>query len=134
MTYLLDVNVLIAALWVNHSEHARADAWIRDKTVATCPISELGFLRISSHPKAMRADLAVARDLLRAFIEKSSAEFVADDLPSLKSGPRRNEEITDFYLADLALKRNMRLATLDSKIVHAGVELIPPLTKPGSIQ
>ncbi len=133
MTYLLDVNVLIAALWVNHTEHARADAWIRDKTVATCPISELGFLRISSHPKAIHAELATARELLRTFIEKSHAEFVADDLPSLKSRPRKNEEITDFYLADLALRSHMKLATLDSRIAHAGVELIPPLSKAGSI-
>jgi predicted nucleic acid-binding protein len=39
MRYLLDVNVLIAAIWVTHSEHARADAWVQKRELATCPIT-----------------------------------------------------------------------------------------------
>ncbi len=41
MTYLLDVNVLIAAIWVPHNEHARADAWVQKNQLATCVIAGL---------------------------------------------------------------------------------------------
>ncbi len=47
MRYLLDINVLLAAAWANHPHFAAADAWLKGKSVVVCPISELGFLRIS---------------------------------------------------------------------------------------
>ncbi len=43
MTYLLDVNMLIAAIWLDHQDHSAVDAWLPGKKTATCPISELGF-------------------------------------------------------------------------------------------
>jgi predicted nucleic acid-binding protein len=47
MKYLLDVNVLLAAIWANHSRHAETFAWLDGKTIVLCPLGELGFLRIS---------------------------------------------------------------------------------------
>jgi predicted nucleic acid-binding protein len=52
MTYLLDVNVLLAAVWDEHPNHQRAFEWIKDKNLAVCPISELGFIRISTNAKS----------------------------------------------------------------------------------
>jgi toxin-antitoxin system PIN domain toxin len=124
MKYLLDVNVLIAAIWTTHADHAKADAWIHHKELATCPFSEAGFLRISTHPKALQSDMATARKLLADFIGKHSVEFVPADLPVMQSGATRSEEVTDFYLAELASKKNVRLATLDSQINHKAIELI----------
>ena len=51
MTLLLDVNVLLAAIWDNHPLHERAFAGIEGKRIAVCPLVELGFIRISTHPK-----------------------------------------------------------------------------------
>ena len=51
MKYLMDVNLLIAAIWSTHTNHQKADAWTKDKELVTCPISELGFLRISDDRK-----------------------------------------------------------------------------------
>ena len=49
MTYLLDVNVLVALFWPNHNHNKPAQAWFEGvKRFATCPITELGFLRVSS--------------------------------------------------------------------------------------
>jgi predicted nucleic acid-binding protein len=39
MTFLLDVNMLIAAIWEEHADHARVNAWLPGKKTATCPIS-----------------------------------------------------------------------------------------------
>jgi hypothetical protein len=126
MRYLLDVNALLSAIWRNHPDFGKTDAWIRARALATCPLTELGFLRVSTHPKALKADMATARRLLKAFIEKNRVEFVAASLPALQSKPTRSEEETDFYLAELAAKNRMKLATLDRNIHHPAVEVIAP--------
>jgi len=54
MRYLLDVNALIAVIWRNHPDHSKADVWLEGKDLATCPLSELGFLRISTNPKVLK--------------------------------------------------------------------------------
>jgi toxin-antitoxin system PIN domain toxin len=125
MRYLLDVNVLLAAIWVTHAEHARADAWVQNKQLATCPITELGFLRISTHPKALKATMRDARRLLENFHSHLTPAFAADDLKPLKSNPPTSHEVTDHYLADLAASRGMKIATLDANLKHPAAELIP---------
>ena len=124
MKHLLDVNVLLAAIWQQHPDFARADAWLAGRQVATCALSELGFLRVSTHQKALKADMTASRQLLHAFLEKHKAQFVPADLPALKSSARKSEELTDLYLAELALGKGMKLATFDTGIKHAAVEVI----------
>jgi hypothetical protein len=124
MRYLLDVNALIAAIWTDHVHHPTADAWIKGKSLAICPLSELGFLRISTHPKAFGASMADARKLLQGFVAKHAVEFVGADLSALESKANKSEEVTDAYLADLAGRKNLKLATLDSGISHSAVTVI----------
>jgi uncharacterized protein len=123
-TYLLDVNALIAAIWTDHVNHSLADSWIEGKALATCPLSDLGFLRISTSVKALGASMADARALLQDFLSKHRVRVVAADLPALDSHPSKSEEVTDQYLADLAASKSMKMATLDTRIVHASVEVI----------
>ncbi len=124
MKYLLDVNALIAAVWTDHVDHTAVDAWIQGRSLATCPLSELGFLRISTHPKALGASMADARNLLQDFLASHKVEFVEADLPALESKASKSEEVTDVYLADLAGRNNLKLATLDHGISHSAVEII----------
>ena len=70
MKHLLDVNVLLAAIWDNHPQHAKSFAWLSGKSVLLCPLAELGFLRISSNPKAINAPLEKARELLKRFSDE----------------------------------------------------------------
>ena len=51
-TYLLDVNVLLALSDPVHVHNTQAYRWVASKTGswATCPITENGFVRISSNP------------------------------------------------------------------------------------
>ena len=124
MKYLLDVNLLIAAIWSTHANHPKADIWTKDKELATCPITELGFLRISTHPRGLNCEMAGARALLEDFISKHSVEFIPADLPALKSGAANSDQVTDIYLAELASARSIKLATLDTGIRHSAVEAI----------
>ncbi len=124
MTFLLDVNSLIAAIWSNHPDHSKTDSWLEGKNLATCPLSELGFLRISTNPKAVNADMTIARKLLEGFLENQKTEFIPDHLPALKSKAQKSLQVTDCYLADLAASKGMKLATLDGGIGHPAVEII----------
>ena len=50
--YLLDTNVLIALAWPNHIHHQEAQNWFAKKRSAgfrTCPLTQTGFVRISSN-------------------------------------------------------------------------------------
>jgi predicted nucleic acid-binding protein len=122
--YLLDVNALVAAVWTDHASHSLADCWVQGKLIVTCPLSELGFLRISTHPKALGAAMADARRLLEDFLVQRKVEFLPADLPALRSKAAKSDHVTDLYLADLAASRTMKLATLDGGIPHPAVEII----------
>jgi toxin-antitoxin system PIN domain toxin len=121
MKHLLDVNLLLAAIWSNHSNHAEAFAWIEGKSIVVCPLSELGFIRISTNKKAINAPMDKARELLELFIRERGAERIPDDVPALESHPETSDQVTDHYLADLAANHSMKLATLDTGITHAAV-------------
>lgn len=124
MKYLLDVNVLLAAIWSDHSRHGEAFAWLEGKSIVLCPLAELGFLRISTNKKALNAPRDKARELLEKFASERKAERVWDDLPPLSSRPKTSEQVTDFYLADLAAKHGVKLATFDEQITHSARELV----------
>ena len=138
MTRLLDVNLLMALLWENHEHHERARRWLRTVTeFATCPLSQLGFARISSHPMlgyGMSPEQAFG--ILRRLLADSRHRFVPDDLSCedrvllTERIPGANH-VTDHYLAALARQHGMALATFDEPLSRAFpdesglVELVP---------
>jgi toxin-antitoxin system PIN domain toxin len=122
--HLLDVNVLLATIWANHPQHAKAFAWLTGKNILLCPLSELGFLRISTNKKAINAPMEKARKLLNQFATDRKAVRIADDLPALDSHSGKSDEVTDHYLADLATLHGARLATLDQNLTHVSVDVI----------
>ena len=124
MKYLLDVNFLIAAILNSHTRHRVADKWLAGKSLATCPLSETGFLRIVTHPKIYGVPMPVAREALGDFIARYEPLFLPDDLQALKSSAQHSEQVTDFYLAELAAAHQMKLATFDTGISHRAVEII----------
>lgn len=124
MKYLLDVNILIGAIWRDQAAHAKTMKWLEGKQVVLCPLSELGFLRISTNAKVMGASMSRTRELLEKFAEETGAERISDDLAALESRPQKSEQVTDHYLADLASKHGLKLATLDEGLNHPSVELV----------
>lgn len=124
MKYLLDVNVLLAALWQNHPHHKLVFDWLDGKTIVVCPLVELGCLRISSQPKVFNAPMVKARSLLQAFLTERKVNRISDDLPAMESHPKKSDEVTDSYLTALAEKHGLKFATLDTGIEHDSVVLI----------
>jgi len=101
-----------------------ATAWLEGKNLALCPLSELGFLRVSTHPKALHSPMQKARAGLENFAKERDVARIGDDLPALESHPAKSEQVTDHYLADLAKKHGFMLATFDEGISHPAAVLV----------
>ena len=126
MTYLLDVSSLLALLTKSHVDHSRVRNWQVAEQLAVCPISELGFVRISSHPTVGTTTMATPRKTLKDWSENKKPEFVPCDTRLLHTpAAPGSKQSTDFYLAGLAEKHGMQLATLDGGIKHKAAFLIP---------
>jgi len=121
--YLLDINVLLALVWPSHVHHRLAQTWFAERRAvgfSTCPLTEIGFLRISANPKFTRKAVLPleALALLERIKSMPEHEFWMDDLPvnaALGSGVgiMGHRQITDAYLLALARTRGGVLATFD---------------------
>jgi uncharacterized protein len=119
----------MALLWENHEHHQVARKWLRRATdFATCPVSQLGFARVSSHPSlgySMSPDQAFS--VLRAFLADARHCFVSDDLSSEDRVVRTDlmtsaNQITDHYLVALARHHRFTLATFDEALASTFVK------------
>jgi toxin-antitoxin system PIN domain toxin len=122
--HLLDVNILLAAVVDAHPQHVRALTWLTNKKIVLCPVSELGFIRIGTHKRAYALPMERVRAGLEKFASERKVERIADDLPALESHSRSSEEVTDHYLADLAAKHGLKLATFDQDLAHPAAEIV----------
>jgi uncharacterized protein len=133
MRYLLDVNTLLALVVFEHEFHARAVSWVerlRASSVpelATCSITELGFVRVLGQAQQYGASIAQARELLLKVKSSDGIRwvFIPDDrdISHLPKWVRTAKQTTDGHLADLAKANHAVFATLDRKI--PGALLIP---------
>ena len=126
MIRLLGVNVLMALLWENHEQHDRARRWLRTVTeFATCPVSQLGFARISAHPMpGFGMSPEPAFGVLRRFLADPRHRFIPDDLSCedrvlLTERISGSNDVTDHYLAALARQHGLALATFDEPLSRA---------------
>lgn len=124
MSALLDVNVLLALAWANHQHHAVALRWFErsaDAGWATCAITELGFVRLSSNPAYTEAAVSPpeAIELLgelrevgkHAFLKTVPSVLALEHLPLLG-----HRQLTDALLVVLAEEQRARLVTLDGAL------------------
>ncbi|WP_052573906.1 PIN domain-containing protein [Haloferula sp. BvORR071] len=132
MKHLLDVNLLVAWGWSDHSEHQRTARWLgemkgrRGVKLCTTPIVELGFIRVSVQRSGGRVALADAAKMLGGMLAALGTrhEFIPDDLsptgpwPKWCVGPSQS---TDAHLLALAVHHGGVLATLDTGIPGAVV-------------
>jgi len=130
VTYLLDVNALVALGFANHEFHDRVAAWVRGRAgpaLATCSITELGFIRVLAQAPAYGLTVAQARSLLLRMKGAGVFQFtfLADDhtVSHLPSWVKTAKQITDGHLVELASANGGALATLDAK--SPGAYLIP---------
>jgi hypothetical protein len=126
MTYLLDVNVLVALGFAHHEFHDRVARWLKAQQfppLATCSITELGFVRVLVQAPAYGLTIAQARSLLLRIKQANSPKFtfIADnhDISHLPTWVKTAKQTTDGHLAELATANQAVLATLDAKIADA---------------
>ena len=123
--YLLDVNVLIALAWPLHVHHIVAHNWFENvgqKSWATCPLTQLAFVRISSNAKIIPAAVSprAATKALSEIIALPGHIFWSDDLPVddlacfASNALVGHRQVTDAYLIELAKRYEGKLATLDN--------------------
>lgn len=126
--FLLDVNVLLALFDPMHVHHAAIRHWFASgaQAVATCPLSQLGFVRICSNPRYPNAldTPEQALGLLRALHSDPRHVFWPDAISladeAFSQHPfRSHRETTDRYLMHLAATRGGHLLTLDAGIKPA---------------
>lgn len=148
MTFLLDVNVLIALIDPAHVAHDGAHAWFNDGGKldwATCPLTENGVIRIVGNPKypnspgSPAAVAAIMADLQQLPGHKQWLDDITltdsryvDTSKILTSG-----QVTDTYLLALAKAHSGQLASFDRKLSVAAVKdgratlhLIPAAQRP----
>lgn len=133
MTFLLDVNVLIALIDPAHVAHDDAHGWfgtVGHEDWATCPMTENAVIRIVGHPKYPNtpgSPVAVAA-IMQALRGLPGHRFWADDISLVASDlvdPSRlltAAQVTDTYLLALARSKGGRLATFDRRLSTRAVK------------
>lgn len=130
---LLDANVLLALAWPNHLHHAAAHRWFKQNHQlgwATCPLTQLAFVRLSMQPAVVKIPILFG-DVMTALAQMTAADEhsfwpikagLSDIHPEIHARIMGHNQLTDAALLDLAIRHKGRLATFDRKIAS----LLPP--------
>jgi toxin-antitoxin system PIN domain toxin len=131
ITFLLDINVLLALFDPLHIHHDATHQWFSQrgrKSWATCPLTENGVVRIASHPQYPNrpGDVQAVLAILRKFCKVREHLFWSEDI-SIRNLIRSDAlltsgQITDVYLLGLAAHNGGRLATLDRRLPVKAVD------------
>lgn len=133
MKCLLDVNALVALGITEHEFHDRVTTWIRHLRskgvldLATCSITELGFVRILAQTRPYGFTVPTARALLLRMKAQDvvTFTFIPDDhdISQIPGWVKFPKQVTDGHLVQLANANGAIFATLDGRI--PGAFLIP---------
>ncbi|MDT0200362.1 TA system VapC family ribonuclease toxin [Nocardioides sp. AE5] len=125
MTALLDVNVLIALVWPNHVGHQAARTWFAEASAAgwaTTPMTESGFVRVSSNRRALpRATTpAIAVEMLGRLRSLPGHAFWPDGV-ELVTGRSEvvltgHQQVTDAHLLALCRANGGQFVTFDRAV------------------
>jgi toxin-antitoxin system PIN domain toxin len=119
--------------------HATVRAWFAASATAgwsTCPLTESGFVRVSSNPRVLASPISVeqARAVLRALRQHEGHRFLSDDvsLADPEIAPLVGcRQVTDAHLLAVARRNDTRLLTFDAAAVSLAlgdeVELLTAL-------
>jgi predicted nucleic acid-binding protein len=120
----------VALGFAHHEFHERVARWIKAQrfpALATCSITELGFVRVLSQAPIYGFTVAEARDVLLRLKRSKVLPFVFvpddHDISHLPGWAKTSKQTTDGHLVRLAEAHGAVLATLHQKIPRA--HLIP---------
>jgi len=133
VTFLLDVNVLIALVDPAHVGHDAAHRWFEEeghRAWATCPLTENGVIRIVGHarypgtpgsPAAIAPIVAQLRTLPGHVFWPDDISLVGTELVDAAQ-ILTSAQVTDSYLLALAVAHGGRLATFDRRLSPKAVK------------
>jgi predicted nucleic acid-binding protein len=125
---LLDVNILIASVFVDHMAHERARPFVESLAkFVTTPTTQGGFLRFASRPwknergeeQPPRLTMTGAVEKLQFIAKSANHVFLPDDQPFIDLETRflqGHRQWTDAYLLHCARSNGLALATLDGRM------------------
>jgi toxin-antitoxin system PIN domain toxin len=129
MTFLLDVSVLVSLAVFDHEFHGRAADWLNGLAeggppdLATCSITELGFVRVLAQAPQYGFTVTQARQQLIRIKANPEAHFTflgdGNDVSKLPSWVKTPKQVTDGHLVQLARTNGAKLATFDRGIPEA---------------
>ncbi len=124
---LLDTNALVALAWPNHQFHGLVVTRLERQPVApwaTCALTQLGFVRLSSNPSVVGRRKTPAESVaMLAALTQDGRHCYLEQLPSLPSVRNHfhrlvgHNQVTDAYLLALAATNGAVLLTLDRRMV-----------------
>jgi uncharacterized protein len=127
-SYFPDVNVWIALAYEGHQHHVSAANWfarLSGEVVYFCRFTQLGFLRLLTHPTVMNEDVRTHAEAWHAydsfflderisFHAETDPEQIESTFRKLTSGVRsQSQQWPDAYLAALARVGGLTLVTFD---------------------
>jgi uncharacterized protein len=131
--YLLDLNALIALADPDSIHYAAMQRWydtVGYHDWGVCPLTESGFVRVTTNPKYSGPNRTVAQaSTILAELSKISGyrywpitenwvELTAPFAPRIKG----HQQVTDAYLLGLAIRENGVLVTFDTSISYLAGE------------
>jgi toxin-antitoxin system PIN domain toxin len=126
---LLDVNILIAAIFADHSSHQMARSFVEAlDRFHTTPTTQGGFLRFATRPWKdtgqrqfpPRLEMGAGIETLLQLTSLPRHVFTPDDLAYTALPAeilRGHKQWTDAYLMHLSRKHGLTFATLDARMV-----------------
>jgi hypothetical protein len=129
LTALLDVNILVALIIPEHQHHPIARDWLpkyaADNGWATCPVTELGGIRVCAQKASGdRLPRSTADGLLVLRASVPGYQWWPDAVSPATIAEVRDaaggSQITDRYLLGLARRYGGRLVTFDRALAAVG--------------
>lgn len=135
MRALLDINVVIALLDVDHLMHAAAQRWLTHELHAgwaSCPVTQNGVLRILSQPAyPNHRPVAEVAERLAEACSHPSHHFWSGGVCLISPAGVNwaqllgHRQVTDAYLLAVAVAEGGRFVSFDQRI---SVDLVPQAT------
>lgn len=125
MSYLLDVNALIAGVYQDHEHHTIMRSWLNangEQFLCVAPVVLTGCLRVLMAVSGERTTARLVK-AITAFKQFYAIETVEDDieldqLGKWVAGPK---QVTDAHLLAIAGKHGLKLLTFDKRMPRKGV-------------
>ena len=130
-SYFPDINVWLLLAYRGHQHHATAAAWfeqVEAEQAVFCRFTQLGFLRLLTHPAAMRDEVKtqpeawkvydhLSSDSRVTFYAETDPERVGGELRALTTSSRfAHHQWPNAYLTAFARVSGLTLVTLDKAL------------------